>query len=216
MAFLYFRYIHDWRFTIGRSGSNTNLCLIQMGSIHLEIYPSLHKRSVSSRSSHCFDALFRTNSELTYIFPNRRIATHMRTSSFNLHTIRQCSRPFKTVGKTINVASLRYKPQIQLVYINYQCDKPSLQGNPPINRKHSWLLTLFLKILASLRCEAIHTQNCTMYLASPLLPAIVGEQTTGFGVTWQLQRETRLIGYNRVKHTIVATLNCQTDSDIDY
>lgn len=142
-----------------------------MGSIHLEIYPSLHKRSVSSRSSHCFDALFRTNSELTYIFPNRRIATHMRTSSFNLHTIRQCSRPFKTVGKTINVASLRYKPQIQLVYINYQCDKPSLQGNPPINRKHSWLLTLFLKFWQAFAVrQFIHkTVPCISQVLSCLL-----------------------------------------------
>lgn len=28
---------------------NINLCLIQMGSIHLDIYPSLHTRPVSSR-----------------------------------------------------------------------------------------------------------------------------------------------------------------------
>lgn len=109
------------KFTIdGRSGSNThnttmniNLCLMQMGSIHLDIYPSLHTRPVSSRSGHCVDTLFRTNSELppptedqlkTYTFPNR-LATHMRSSSFNLYTIRQCSRPFKTVGKIIDVAS---------------------------------------------------------------------------------------------------------------
>lgn len=108
-------------FTIdGRSGSNTrnttmniNLRLIQMGSIHLDIYPSLHTRPVSSRSGHCVDTLFRTNSELppptkdqlkTYTFPNR-LATHMRSSSFNLFTIRQCSLPFKTVGKIIDVAS---------------------------------------------------------------------------------------------------------------
>lgn len=108
-------------FTIdGRSGSNTrnttmniNLRLIQMGSIHLDIYPSLHTRPVSSRSGHCVDTLFRTNSELppptkdqlkTYTFPNR-LATHMRSSSFYLYTIRQCSLPFKTVGKIIDVAS---------------------------------------------------------------------------------------------------------------
>lgn len=57
--------------------------------------------------------VFRTNSELpsptkdqlkTYTFPNR-LATHMRSSSFNLYTIRQCSLPFKTVGKIIDVAS---------------------------------------------------------------------------------------------------------------
>lgn len=84
-----------------------------MRSIHLDIYPSLHTRPVSSRSGHCVDTLFRTNSELppptkdqlkTYTFPNR-LATHMRSSSFNLYTIQQCSRPFKTVGKIIDVAS---------------------------------------------------------------------------------------------------------------
>lgn len=92
---------------------NINLCLIQMRSIHLDIYPSLHTRPVSSRSGHCVDTLFRTNSELppltkdqlkTYTFPNR-LATHVRSSSFNLYTIRQCSLPFKTVGKIIDVAS---------------------------------------------------------------------------------------------------------------
>lgn len=40
----------------------------------------------------------------TYTFPNR-LVTHMRSSSFNLYTIRQCSLPFKTVGKIIDVAS---------------------------------------------------------------------------------------------------------------
>lgn len=66
-----------------------------------------------AESGHCVDTLFRTNSELpsptkdqlkTYTFPNR-LATHMRSSSFNLYTIRQCSLPFKTVGKIIDVAS---------------------------------------------------------------------------------------------------------------
>lgn len=120
---------------------NINLCLIQMGGIHLDIYPSLHTRPVSSRSGYCVDTLFRTNSELpsptkdqlkTYTFPNR-LATHMRSSSFNLYTIQQCSGPLKqSVKLSMWQANPPSKPQIQLVYMNYQCDKPSLQGNLPI------------------------------------------------------------------------------------
>lgn len=112
-----------------------------MRSIHLDIYPSLHTRPVSSRSGHCVDTLFRTNSELppptkdqlkTYTFPNR-LATHMRSSSFNLYTIQQCSGPLKqSVKLSMWQANPPSKPQIQLVYMNYQCDKPSSQGNLPI------------------------------------------------------------------------------------
>lgn len=160
-----------------------------MRSIHLDIYPSLHTRPVSSRSGHCVDTLFRTNSELppptkdqlkTYTFPNR-LATHMRSSSFNLYTIQQCSGPLKqSVKLSMWQANPPSKLQIQLVYMNYQCDKPSLQGNLPI-KLWTKLVIILNKMWQAFAVRQFIHQNCVMYLASrPLLSAFVGELTIGF------------------------------------
>lgn len=169
---------------------NINLCLIQMRSIHLDIYPSLHTRPVSSRSCHCVDTLFRTNSELppptkdqlkTYTFPNR-LATHMRSSSFNLYTIRQCSRPFKTVGKIIDVASQSTLQTANTVGLHELSMWQAFVARQSTNQTVIKVGHYIKLNVASIHCEAIHPPNCIMYLASrPLLSAFAGELTIGFG-----------------------------------
>lgn len=110
-----YRYIFG-KFTtkVGLDRTHTILRWTSIYALYRCVVSTLtYTRPVSSRSGHCVDTLFRTNSELqpptkdqlkTYTFPNR-LATHMRSSSFYLYIIRQCSLPFKTVGKIIDVAS---------------------------------------------------------------------------------------------------------------
>lgn len=90
-----------------------------------------------------------------------------------------------------------FKPQIQLVYMNYQCDKPSLQGNLPIKLWTKLVIILNKMWQAFAVRQFIHQTVSCISQVVPSCLLLLGNWPLDLGVTWQLQRETRLIGHIR-------------------
>lgn len=88
-----------------------------------------------------------------------------------------------------------FKPQIQLVYMNYQCDKPSLQGNLPIKPLTKLVIISNKMWQAFAVRQFIHLTVSCISQVVPSCLLLLGNWPLDLGVTWQLQWGSRLIGY---------------------
>lgn len=92
-------------------------------------------------------------------------------------------------------ASPPFKPQIQLVYMNYQCDKPSLQGNLPIKPLTKLVIISNKMWQAFAVRQFIHQTVSCISQVVPSCLLLLGNWPLDLGVTWQLQWGSMLIGY---------------------